>query len=119
MEIPPATFEVGSLFRKMGEKDTKRSRYYMVVSMLTEITELYDIKVYSDRGILIGSVKDVILDTDEQSIYGLYIENTNQELVEGGSAISIPFRWIKAVGEIILLKKFPQVVKVPQTKDHI
>ncbi len=91
----------------------------MTVSMLTEITELYDIKVYSDRGILIGIVKDIILDTDEQSIYGIYIENTNQDLVEGGSAISVPFRWIKAVGEVILLKKFPSIVKVPQTKDQI
>ncbi len=82
--------------------------------MLTEVTELRDMPVYTDRGILVGTVTDVILDIETQEIYGLYIEHPNGELVEMSSAISIPFRWIKAIGQIILLRKFPTFLKVPQ-----
>lgn len=80
--------------------------------MLAEVTELFGIDVYSDKGILVGTVADIILDVEHQSIHGLYIENSNPSLVEGGAAISIPYRWIKAIGEIVLLKMFPNFVKV-------
>ncbi len=82
--------------------------------MLTEVTELYGMPVYTDKGILLGQVSDVIFDMEIQDIYGIYIENPNAQLVEKGSAISIPYRWIKAIGEIILLRKFPSFLKVPQ-----
>ncbi len=82
--------------------------------MLTEVTELYGMPVYTDKGIMLGQVSDVIFDMEIQDIYGIYIENPNAQLVEMGSAISIPYRWIKAIGEIILLRKFPPFLKVPQ-----
>ena len=82
--------------------------------MLTEVTELYGMPVYADKGILLGQVSDVIFDMEIQDIYGIYIENPNSQLVEMGSAVSIPYRWIKAIGEIILLRKFPSFLKVPQ-----
>ena len=82
--------------------------------MLTEVTELRDMPVYTDRGVLVGTVTDVILDSETQEIYGLYIDHPNSELVEMSSAISIPFRWIKAIGQIVLLRKFPAFLKIPQ-----
>lgn len=82
--------------------------------MLTEITELYGRPVYNPQGILIGEISDIILDTDREDIYGLYLERANTGIVENGSAISIPFRWIQAIGEIIILRKFPQTVKAPE-----
>lgn len=85
--------------------------------MLTEISEFTGMKVYSDRGKFVGAVNDIIVDLDRQCIHGLYIENPNPELVENGSSISIPYRWIKSVGEIILLKRFPSFVKQPEEKE--
>ncbi|MEM0156119.1 MAG: PRC-barrel domain-containing protein [Thermoplasmataceae archaeon] len=85
--------------------------------MLTEISELTGMKVYSDKGKYIGPVDDVIVDLDRQCIHGLYIESPNSQLVENGAPISIPYRWIKAVGEIILLKRFPAFVKQPDEKE--
>ena len=82
--------------------------------MLTEVTELREMPVYTDKGVIVGTVTDVILDMETQEIYGLYIEHPNADLVEMGSAISIPFRWIKAIGQIILLRKFPSFLKIPQ-----
>lgn len=82
--------------------------------MLTEVTELYGMSVYTDRGILLGQVNDVIFDMEQQDIYGIYIAQPNAQVVEFGSAISVPFRWIKSIGEIILLRKFPSFLKVPQ-----
>ena len=80
--------------------------------MQAEVTELIGMDVYSDKGLLVGTISDVILDMEKQTIHGLYVENSNTKLVEGGAAISVPYRWIKAIGEIVLLKKFPNFVKV-------
>ncbi len=82
--------------------------------MLAEVTELYGMSVYTDKGVLLGQVNDVIFDMEQQDIYGFYIAQPNSELVEMGSAISVPFRWVKSIGEIILLRKFPSFLKVPQ-----
>ena len=82
--------------------------------MMAEVTELFGMPVYTDKGILLGQVTDVILDMDVQDIYGLFIERPNSRLVEFGSAISVPFRWIKSIGEIIVLRKFPPFLKVPE-----
>ncbi|MCL4336792.1 MAG: PRC-barrel domain-containing protein [Candidatus Thermoplasmatota archaeon] len=82
--------------------------------MLTEVTELYGMSVYTDKGVLLGQVNDVIFEMEQQDIYGIYIAQPNPQVVENGSAISVPFRWVKSIGEIILLRKFPAFLKVPQ-----
>ncbi len=80
--------------------------------MMTESTELIGLEVYTDKGYLLGTVEDVLIDIEEQKIYGLYVERTNPLLVEDGVPVSVPYRWVKAVGDVILLKKFPSYVNV-------
>lgn len=82
--------------------------------MLTEVTELYHMPVYTDKGVLLGQVSDVIFDMELQDIYGIYLETPNPKIVELGTPVNIPFRWIKSIGEIILLRKFPDFLKAPQ-----
>lgn len=84
--------------------------------MLSKVTNLENLKVYTDKGIFVGNVDDVILDFEKGSIYGLYVENTNAELVEAGASISIPYRLVKTVGHVILLKGFPEFVKINEMK---
>ena len=83
--------------------------------MMTEVTELIGLEVYTDKGYLLGTVEDVVVDTDDQSVYGLYIGKTNPLLVEDGVAVLVPYRWVKAVGDVILLKKFPTFISISTT----
>ncbi len=83
--------------------------------MMTEVTELIGLEVYTDKGYLLGTVEDVVVDTDDQSVYGLYIGKTNPLLVEDGVAVLVPYRWVKAVGDVILLRKFPTFISISST----
>ncbi len=80
--------------------------------MMTEATELIGLEIYTDKGYLLGTIKDILLDVNEQIIYGLYVEKTNPLLVEEGVPVVVPYRWVKAVGDVILLKKFPSYVNI-------
>ncbi len=80
--------------------------------MMTESTELIGLEVYTDKGYLLGTVEDLLIDIDEYKVYGLYVEKTNPLLVEDGVPVSVPYRWVKAVGDVILLKKFPSYVSI-------
>ncbi len=80
--------------------------------METDITNLVGLEIYSDKGYLLGTVEDVSMDVDSQTIHGLYVEKTNEGLVEDGVAVLVPYRWVRAVGDVILLKRFPTFVSV-------
>jgi sporulation protein YlmC with PRC-barrel domain len=66
--------------------------------------------VYTEKGVLVGNVYDVILDFEGGNVYGLLIKDTNSSIVSEGIPISIPFRWIKSIGDAILLLTFPEKV---------
>jgi sporulation protein YlmC with PRC-barrel domain len=40
----------------------------------------------------------------------MFISETNPLLVEGSKAVNVPYRWIQAVGDVIVLKYFPKRV---------
>ena len=80
--------------------------------METDVTNLIGLEIYTDKGYKLGVVDDVMIDTESQSIYGLYVERTNEGLVEDGVAVLVPYRWVRAVGDVILLKRFPAFVSV-------
>ncbi|MEM0135874.1 MAG: PRC-barrel domain-containing protein [Thermoplasmatales archaeon] len=80
--------------------------------METDVTNLIGLDIYSDKGYRLGSVNDVIVDFEAQTIYGLYVEKTNDGLVEDGVAVLVPYRWVRAVGDVIILKRFPTFVSV-------
>ncbi len=80
--------------------------------MMTEATELIGLEIYTDKGYLLGTIKDVLLDVNDQVIYGLYVEKSNPLLVEDGVPVVVPYRWVKAVGDVILLKKFPSYINI-------
>lgn len=80
--------------------------------MLTEVTELVGLEVYTDKGYLLGTIEDVSIDIDQQVTYGLYISKTNPLLVEDGVPVLVPYRWVKAVGDIVIMKKFPSYVSL-------
>jgi sporulation protein YlmC with PRC-barrel domain len=52
----------------------------------------------------------VWLDVTNDKIDGLFIGETNPQLVEGSRKVNVPYRWVQAVGDIVLLKYFPAKV---------
>jgi len=54
---------------------------------------------------------------------GVFVGETNPLLVEGSKAVSVPYRWVQSVGDIVILRYFPKRVslkkaptKQPETK---
>ncbi len=80
--------------------------------MKIEATTVLGLSVYTNNAISVGEVSDMIIDFTTGSIYGLYVNGTNPELVDGGVPISIPYRLVKALNHIVILKTFPEHIKV-------
>lgn len=80
--------------------------------MLEEVSELIGVQVYTNKGIFLGNVNNLIIDIDGCSVDGLFVTDTNPLLVEDSRNIAIPFRWVQSVGDIILLRFFPKRVTV-------
>jgi sporulation protein YlmC with PRC-barrel domain len=72
-----------------------------------EITTLVGREVYSNNGVFVGEVEDVRLDLNQQSVTGLALGELSQELfagrIEAGKGVMIPYRWVRAVGDVILI----------------
>jgi len=72
-----------------------------------EITTLVGREVYSNNGVFVGEVEDVRLDLGQQAVTGLALGELSQELfagrIEAGKGVMIPYRWVRAVGDVILV----------------
>jgi sporulation protein YlmC with PRC-barrel domain len=72
-----------------------------------EITSIIGREVYSNNGVFVGEVEDVRLNLDRQSVTGLALSELNAELfrsrIEPGKGVLIPYRWVRAVGDVILI----------------
>ncbi|MFQ6059933.1 MAG: PRC-barrel domain-containing protein [Thermoplasmata archaeon] len=82
------------------------------ILMLEEISELIGLQVYTHEGIFLGNINNLVVDIEESQVEGLFIGDTNPLLVEGSKAISVPYRWIQSVGDIVILRYFPKRVSL-------
>ena len=82
--------------------------------MLTEVYDLYNLEVYTQKGIYLGRISEIILDTDRNEIYELILSETNPVVVEESRSIGVPYRWVQSVSEIIVLKYFPGKIHIKQ-----
>ncbi|HUV83587.1 MAG TPA: PRC-barrel domain-containing protein [archaeon] len=74
--------------------------------MRAEVSTLFGLNVYTDKGVYIGKVNDVVLEPNESKISGLAVGKVNKELFDVSSnGIILPFRWVIAVGDIILTRQ--------------
>ena len=84
------------------------------------ISELMDLEAYTKNGIFLGHIKNLIIDVDECKIESLFIEETNPLLVEDSASVAVPYRWVQAVGDVVILKYFPKKVTLnPQEEDEV
>ncbi|MGA9099190.1 MAG: PRC-barrel domain-containing protein [Methanotrichaceae archaeon] len=73
--------------------------------MQADITSLLGLDVYTQKGIFVGKVDDAVLDPENGIISGLALGSVNKELFDQkGKGIVIPYRWITAVGDIVIMR---------------
>ncbi|WP_224335745.1 PRC-barrel domain-containing protein [Haloprofundus halobius] len=88
-----------------------------------EITTLVGREVYSNNGVYVGEVEDVRLDLDQEVVTGLALAELNRELFEGriqrGKGVLIPYRWVRAVGDVILINDVIERLKQPEEESEI
>lgn len=83
-----------------------------------EVTTFLKLPVYTREGQYIGHVQNVFIDLDEKKVSSLLLTNTNPNLVEGTVDVAVPYRWVNAVGDIILLSYFPEQVTTTKKNDE-
>ncbi|QLH75017.1 MAG: PRC-barrel domain-containing protein [Methanomassiliicoccales archaeon] len=78
--------------------------------MLEEASEIIGLEVYTPAGLHLGTVNNLVIDLENKRIDGLFIDETNPLLVEDSKAVNVPYRWIQAIGDVVILKYFPKRV---------
>jgi sporulation protein YlmC with PRC-barrel domain len=78
--------------------------------MLEEMTDLKGLDIFSPDGIYVGKVDDYVLDIPNKCISGIFVKNASPVLVDDNVVLKIPFRWVQAIGDIVILKAFPKHV---------
>lgn len=87
--------------------------------MLEEVTSLLGLQIYTNFGVFVGVVNNIIVDIKKHQAESIYIDETNPALVEASRSITIPYRWVQNVGDIILLKHFPEHVEMTDEQRRI
>jgi len=84
----------------------------MGINMNVEITSLLDQDVYTQKGVFVGRVDDAVLDPENGTVSGLALGDVNKELFDPkGKGIVIPYRWVIAVGDIIIIRNLTRNAK--------
>ncbi len=85
--------------------------------MPTRASFLKGMSVYTDDAILLGRVDDVVVDTDLGTVVALAIgrvregtisEAVDRKLQEGKRGVTVPYKLVRAIGDIIIIKRIPE-----------
>ncbi|SIR88992.1 PRC-barrel domain-containing protein [Natronorubrum thiooxidans] len=86
-----------------------------------EITSLVGREVYSNNGVFVGDVEDLRLNVDGEAVTGLALGNLNSELfadaAHGGQGVIVPYRWVRSVGDVILINDVVERVRKPDDEE--
>jgi sporulation protein YlmC with PRC-barrel domain len=80
--------------------------------MRAELTSLFGLNVYTNTGVYVGKLQDLVIDIEEQKITGLAISDINRELFDLTSrGVIIPYRWVITAADIIIIRDIVQRYK--------
>ena len=87
--------------------------------MQAEVSTMFGLNVYTDRGIYIGKVNDVVLEVKERKVTRLAVSRLNPEMFDTSkTGVVIPYRWVTAVGDVVLIRhvkdQFKKQEEVPE-----
>jgi sporulation protein YlmC with PRC-barrel domain len=86
--------------------------------MLVESTELLGRQVYTNDGRLLGEVTNLVVDVENAKIDGLFLAEPSGLLVEESKSINVPYRWVSAVNDVVILRFFPRRVSMKKAPAH-
>lgn len=73
--------------------------------MRAELTSLFGLNIYTNNGVYVGKLQDLVIDVDEQKVTGLAVSDINRELFDLSSrGIIIPYRWVITAADIIIIR---------------
>ena len=88
-----------------------------------EITSLVGREVYTNNGVYVGEVEDLKLNLDTRSVTGLAVGRLSRELFEAeaknGKGVVVPYRWVRAVGDVILVADVVERVREPDDEEEV
>lgn len=78
-----------------------------------QISDLFDMHVYSEKAVYLGKVEDVVLDVANKKVSGLALSEINTKVIDtkNYAGIILPYRIVKEVGDIIIVRHLPQIFK--------
>lgn len=79
--------------------------------MLESIENIKGLEIYAPNGIFVGTADQVIIDVDDRNTVGIIVADPNPVFADRNVSITIPYRWVQAVGDIIILKVFPKFIR--------
>jgi sporulation protein YlmC with PRC-barrel domain len=77
--------------------------------MESQITDLFGLQIYTDKGMFVGEVEDVVIDVDNKKMEGIIAGKVNDQLFElkNFKGLKIPYRIISAIDDIVLIRHLP------------
>ncbi|MDI9394055.1 MAG: PRC-barrel domain-containing protein [Euryarchaeota archaeon] len=80
--------------------------------MRAELTSLFGLNIYTNNGVYVGKLQDLVIDVGEQKVTGLAVSDVNRELFDLSSrGIIIPYRWVITAADIIIVRDVIQRYK--------
>ncbi len=74
---------------------------------LKKITDVYDMKVYTDNGDYFGDVEETVLTTNK--VFGWRVRATKNSFLSGvlggAKGVIVPHQLVKAIGDVMLISK--------------
>jgi len=89
--------------------------------MQAEVSTLFGLNIYTEKGIYIGKVNDVVLEVNEKKATGLAATKLNTNMFDSGSkGVVVPFRWVLAIGDVVIIRHVKDQFKKPEevTEDY-
>ena len=71
------------------------------------LSQLSGLQVYLPNGRLLGTVHDAVVEHASLSCTHLFVTDTPEDLVEGSIHVAIPWRWVRSIGDVVILRWFP------------
>lgn len=83
--------------------------------MKRQLSELYGMNVYSEKATFLGKVEDIVLDFTNKKVSGLALTEVNTQIIDikNFEGVIIPYRIVKVVGDIVIVRHIPGAFRSP------
>ena len=76
------------------------------------LSQLSGLQVYLPNGRLLGVVHDAVVEHASLSCTHLFVKDTPDDLVEGSIHVAVPWRWVRSIGDVVILRWFLSLIHI-------